>query len=94
MPASASHRATPVSTRGCRSMPPQAVETLNTACRLARATMRANIGTDKLAVRIGFHFGQALQQDDDVFGDSVNIAARLVELAKAGQIITSGRTMA
>ena len=50
-------------------------------------------GTDKLAVRIGFHFGQALQQDDDVFGDSVNIAARLVELAKAGQIITSGRTM-
>ena len=51
-------------------------------------------GADKLAVRIGFHYGQALQQDSDVFGDSVNIAARLVELAKAGQIITSGRTMA
>ena len=50
-------------------------------------------GGDKLAVRIGFHFGQALQQDDDVFGDSVNVAARLVELAKAGQIITSARTM-
>ena len=49
-------------------------------------------GTDRIAVRIGFHFGQTLQQDGDVFGDSVNIAARLVELAKAGQILTSGRT--
>ena len=51
-------------------------------------------GADKLAVRIGFHYGQALQQDGDVFGDSVNIAARLVQLAKPGQILTSGRTMA
>ena len=50
-------------------------------------------GADKLAVRIGFHYGQTLQQNGDVFGDSVNIAARLVALAKAGQIITSGRTI-
>lgn len=51
-------------------------------------------GTDKLAVRIGYHYGPALQQDGDVFGDSVNIAARLSAIAKAGQILTSGRTMA
>ena len=51
-------------------------------------------GVDTLAVRIGFHFGQTLLQDADVFGDSVNIAARLAALAKPGQIITSGRTMA
>ena len=51
-------------------------------------------GADKLAIRIGFHYGQALQQDGDVFGDSVNIAARLAALAKAGQIITSARTIA
>ena len=48
--------------------------------------------SDKLSVKIGFHFGQTIQQDNDVFGDSVNIAARLVELAKAGQILTCGRT--
>jgi adenylate cyclase len=57
-----------------------------------RVSDLAPCGTDKLGVRIGFHFGEALQQDDDVFGDSVNIAARVVELAKAGQILTSGRT--
>jgi adenylate cyclase len=51
-------------------------------------------GADKLAVRIGFHYGQTIEQDGDVFGDSVNIAARLVRLAKPGQILTSARTMA
>jgi class 3 adenylate cyclase len=50
-------------------------------------------GSDQLAVRIGFNFGPALQRDNDVFGDSVNIAARLVDLAKPGQIITSGRVV-
>jgi adenylate cyclase len=49
-------------------------------------------GSDRTEVRIGFHYGQTLQQNDDVFGDSVNIAARLVGIAKAGQILTSGRT--
>ena len=48
----------------------------------------------KLAVRIGFHFGPAIEERDDVFGDSVNTAARMTGIAKAGQIITSGETVA
>jgi len=52
------------------------------------------LGNDHIAVRIGFHHGPALDRDGDVFGDSVNVAARLVGIAKAGQIITSGRTLA
>ncbi|MBL8471319.1 MAG: adenylate/guanylate cyclase domain-containing protein [Rhodocyclaceae bacterium] len=48
----------------------------------------------KMAVRIGFHYGPALEEDGDVYGDSVNIAARLAGLAKASQIITSGETVA
>jgi adenylate cyclase len=46
----------------------------------------------KLGVRIGFHSGRVIQRDNDVFGDTVNLAARLVEQAQKGQIITSHET--
>jgi adenylate cyclase len=46
----------------------------------------------KLGVRIGFHHGPVIQRDDDVFGDTVNLAARLVAQAKKGEIITSAET--
>ncbi len=42
-----------------------------------------------LAVRIGFHLGPVLEEAGDVFGDTVNTAARLAALAKPGQIVTS-----
>jgi adenylate cyclase len=48
----------------------------------------------KLGLRIGFHSGPVLQENDDVFGDTVNIAARLVAQAVKGQIITSAETAA
>lgn len=47
----------------------------------------------KLAIRIGFHFGPAIEESGDVFGDTVNTAARMAGLAKGGQIITSGDTV-
>ncbi|MDP1996524.1 MAG: adenylate/guanylate cyclase domain-containing protein, partial [Gallionella sp.] len=45
----------------------------------------------RIAIRIGFHCGSVLenQKDGDVFGDNVNIAARMTEIAQSGQIITS-----
>ena len=46
----------------------------------------------KLALRIGFHGGPVIQKDNDVFGDTVNLAARLVATAVKGQIITSSET--
>jgi adenylate cyclase len=46
----------------------------------------------KLGVRIGFHHGPVLQRDDDVFGDTVNLAARLVSQAKKGEIVLSTDT--
>jgi class 3 adenylate cyclase len=50
---------------------------------------------NKLAIRIGFHFGPVLlEEDGDVFGDTVNMASRLTSLAKGGQIMTSGDTLA
>ena len=48
----------------------------------------------KLAIRVGFHFGPALEEANDVFGDTVNTASRMAGLAKAGQIITTGGTVA
>ncbi len=46
-----------------------------------------------LAIRVGFHFGPTLLEDTDVFGDAVNLAARLTNQAKSGQILTSGATV-
>jgi adenylate cyclase len=48
----------------------------------------------KLGVRIGFHHGPVLQREDDLFGDTVNLAARLVAQAKKGEIILSTDTAA
>jgi adenylate cyclase len=47
----------------------------------------------KLGLRIGFHSGPVIQQDDDVFGDSVNLASRLVGEATRGQVLTSAHTV-
>jgi adenylate cyclase len=47
------------------------------------------VGTQSLAMRIGFHVGPAIEADGDVYGDSVNVAARMVGLAKGGQVILS-----
>jgi class 3 adenylate cyclase len=46
----------------------------------------------RLAIRVGFHVGPAIETDGDVFGDSVNVAARMAALAKREQIILSSHT--
>lgn len=43
-------------------------------------------------VRIGFHCGEVIADDGDLFGDAVNIAARLAQMARGGQILTSEQT--
>jgi class 3 adenylate cyclase len=47
----------------------------------------------KLAIRVGFTYGKAIEENNDVFGDTVNTAARMAGLAKAGQIITTAETL-
>ncbi|NNG01906.1 MAG: adenylate/guanylate cyclase domain-containing protein [Desulfobacteraceae bacterium] len=49
--------------------------------------------TDPVTLRIGFHYGEVIIDGNDVFGDTVNIAARMVSQAKANQIITNGDTL-
>jgi adenylate cyclase len=47
----------------------------------------------KRAIRIGFHVGVVIEDNNDVFGDTVNLAARMVALAKGMQIITTQATV-
>ena len=58
----------------------------------ARINALPEVAGKKLGVRVGFHHGPVLQRDDDVFGDTVNLAARLVAQAKKGEIILSTDT--
>jgi adenylate cyclase len=47
----------------------------------------------KLSVRIGFHLGTVLRENNDVLGDAVNVAERVVGLSKASQIVTTADTV-
>jgi len=49
--------------------------------------------TSALSLRIGFHAGEAIEREGDLYGDTVNVAARVVGLAKPGQILTTGAAM-
>ena len=40
-------------------------------------------------IRVGFHYGDVLQEAGDVFGDTVNVAARVAGLARTDQIMTT-----
>jgi hypothetical protein len=66
----------------------------------AASEMQENITQDlvvdgrNIEIRTGFHFGPAIIEMDDVFGDAVNIAARMAGQAKAGQILTTASTVA
>ena len=47
----------------------------------------------KRAIRVGFHAGPVIEENNDVFGDTVNLAARMAGVAKAMQIITTRATV-
>jgi class 3 adenylate cyclase len=56
------------------------------------SAMKTSAGAP-LAIHIGFHFGPVIDDNADVFGDAVNVAARLSALAKAGQTLASAETV-
>ncbi len=40
-----------------------------------------------ISIRIGMHFGTVIMEDGDIFGDTVNVAARIVAMTKARQVL-------
>lgn len=53
----------------------------------------SKLGLAPLSIRIGFHLGTIVHRESDVFGDAVNVAARMVALAKPRQILTTEPTV-
>jgi len=47
-----------------------------------------------LGARIGFHTGPVIRRENDLFGDTVNLASGLVGKAAKGQVLTSEETAA
>ncbi len=50
---------------------------------------KASVDIDNLHLRIGIHLGDIVFENDDVFGDGVNIASRLMAHAQSGSICIS-----
>ena len=60
---------------------------VNAACSIQETLAEKDT---TLQVRIGINFGPAIFKQGDIFGDTVNVAARMAGLAKAEQIIGTG----
>ncbi|MGH8799555.1 MAG: adenylate/guanylate cyclase domain-containing protein [Casimicrobiaceae bacterium] len=57
------------------------------------SAQRTSRGTP-IAMHIGFHAGPTIEDAGDVFGDAVNVAARMTSFATGGQIFTTAQTVA
>jgi len=73
------------------SSAPDAAADIAVAMHTAMDVFPAVMGKT-LAAGIGFHHGPVMQKGDEVFGDTVNLPAQLVERAASGQIITTEET--
>nr|WP_263618855.1 adenylate/guanylate cyclase domain-containing protein [Seohaeicola saemankumensis] len=49
---------------------------------------------EPLQIRIGVNLGEVIVQDDDLYGDGINVAARLEALAEPGTILIAGAARA
>ncbi len=79
---------------------PTAQRAVEAACAMQALTDEFNKrgSSAPVSIRIGFQHGVAIVMNDakgdvDVHGDAVNVAHRLLEYAKSGQIVTSEETI-
>ena len=77
---------------------PTAEAAANCACEMQESmddevTEYTEAGPVSLTLRVGFQYGPAIHENNDVFGDAVNVAARMASIAKSGQIITTQETV-
>ena len=69
---------------------PSAEAALHAACamQLAVVNERPSDGVP-LQIRIGFNYGEVVKESDDVFGNTVNVAARVAAITRAGQVLAT-----
>ena len=64
------------------------------ACKMQEAALNLAPSTEPtLKISIGFTYGPVVLKDTDVFGDTVNVCARLVSLANPAQVLTTRQTV-
>jgi adenylate cyclase len=93
-PTIAAHRSRIVKTRGDRMLVEfaSAVDAVRSAVEVQRRMAEQNAAVpqdQRIEFCIGIHVGDIIFEEDDVFGDGVNIAARLEEIAEPGGICMS-----
>jgi adenylate cyclase len=86
------HQGTLIKTLGDEIMCtfPSAEAAFHAACAL-QSTVRNELpdNDNPMYIRVGFHYGDAILESGDVFGDTVNIAARVASITRAGEIMTT-----
>jgi adenylate cyclase len=73
------------------------IDAVRCAVEVQRAMAERNAGAPaekRIEFRFGVHQGDIIVEDGDIFGDGVNLAARLEGLAEPGGICVSGRVQA
>lgn len=68
------------------------VDAVRCAVDIQREIGEQEIGApidERLQLRIGVNLGDIILQDGDIFGDGVNVAARLQQLAEPGSVVIS-----
>jgi hypothetical protein len=86
------HRGTLVKTIGDEIMCvfPKLSDAFAAACAMQQAIEEQRPGGEQpIHVRIGLHYGEVVLEKGDVFGDTVNTAARIAAITRARQIMTS-----
>ncbi|MGV6852439.1 MAG: adenylate/guanylate cyclase domain-containing protein [bacterium] len=70
-------------------------QALEAACEIHEEIARDMLLAQyRLSVKIGLHYGDVIHETDgDVYGDAVNVAARMVAQAKSEQIVATGATL-
>lgn len=69
---------------------PSAEAALNAACEMQMAIKTDNQTSEHpMYIRIGFHFGDVICEEGDIYGDAVNVAARVASITRASQIMTT-----
>jgi adenylate cyclase len=71
---------------------PSVVNAVACAAEIQRGMAEQNAGVPeerRIALRVGVNLGDVIVEDDDIFGDGVNVAARLEGIARPGGIAIS-----
>ncbi len=70
---------------------PHADDAMQAACDMQ--ILAPDASPERLAIKVGFTYGPVVLSEGDVFGDTVNVCARLVALGNAAQVLTTQQTV-